>query len=89
MAVFSLMVCLLVKKVGYNLDIMSQSACLVVNPIMLYGLSFLFNCMMVGQASDSMKALTLSFNWWVGAWCLAVAWSTVAQFEVFFSSDYV
>ena len=39
-------------RVGYNLDIMRQSACLVLN----YG--FLFNCTMVGQASDSMTALT-------------------------------
>ena len=32
-------------KVGYNLDIMRQSACLVLNPIMVYSYGFLFNCM--------------------------------------------
>ena len=46
------------KKVGYNLDIMRQSACLVVNPITVYSYGFLFNCTTVGQASDSMTALT-------------------------------
>ena len=46
------------KRVGYNMDIMRQSACLVVNPIAVYNYSFLFNCRTVGQASDSMTALT-------------------------------
>ena len=36
-------------RVGYNLDIMPQSA---------YSYCFLFNCTRVGQASDSMTALT-------------------------------
>ena len=45
-------------RVGYNLDILQQSACLVLNPIMVYSYGFLFNCMTVGQASDSMTALT-------------------------------
>ena len=45
-------------RVGYNLDIMRQSACLVLNPITVCGYGFLFNCTTVGQASDSMTALT-------------------------------
>ena len=45
-------------RVGYNLDIMRQSACLVLNPITVYSYGFLFNCMTVGQASVSMTALT-------------------------------
>ena len=45
-------------RVGYNLDIMRLSTCLVLNPIMGYSYGFLFNCMTVGQASDSMTALT-------------------------------
>ena len=45
-------------RVGYNLDIMQQSACLVLNPITVYSYGFLFNCMTMGQASDSMMALT-------------------------------
>ena len=45
-------------RVGYNLDIMRQSACLVLNPITVYSYGFLFNCTTVGRASDSMTALT-------------------------------
>ena len=45
-------------RVGYNLDIMRQSACLFLNPIMVYSYGFLFNCTTVGQALDSMTALT-------------------------------
>ena len=45
-------------RVGYNLDIMQQSACLVLNPITVYGHGFLFNCTTVGQASDSVATLT-------------------------------
>ena len=54
-------------KVGYNLDVMWQSACLVLNPITVYSYGFLFKWTTVGQASDSMTALTLSFNQLVGA----------------------
>ena len=49
-------------RVGYNLDIMRQSACLVLNPITVYSYGFLFNCTTVGQASDSMTALTSWLN---------------------------
>ena len=42
-------------RVGYNLDIMRQSACLVLNPITVYSYGFLFNCTTVGQASDSRR----------------------------------
>ena len=38
--------------------ILRQSACLVLNPITVYSYGFLFNCTTVGQASDSMAALT-------------------------------
>ena len=46
------------KKVGYNLDTLRQSACLIVNPITVLSRGFLFNCTTVGQASDSMTSLT-------------------------------
>ena len=45
-------------KVGYKLDVMRQSECLVLSPITVYSYGFLFNCTTVGQASDSMTALT-------------------------------
>ena len=37
-------------RVGYNLDIMRQSACLVLNPITVHSYGFLFNCTRLGQA---------------------------------------
>ena len=45
-------------RVGYNLDILRQSECLVLNPITVYSYGFLLNCTMVGQASDALTALT-------------------------------
>ena len=45
-------------KVGYNLDVMRQSACPVLNPITVCSYGFLLNCTAVGQASDSKTALT-------------------------------
>ena len=45
------------KRVGYNMDSMRQSACLVVNPITVDIYGFLFNYTTVGQASDLMTAL--------------------------------
>ena len=45
-------------KVGYNLDATRQSTCLILNPITVNSYGFLFNCTTVGQASDSMTALT-------------------------------
>ena len=65
------------------MDIMRQSACLVVTSIKVYSYGFLFN------VSGSMTALTQRFNRLVGACCLSLAGPTVAQVEVFFSSDYL
>ena len=45
-------------RVVYNLDIMLKSAYPVLNPITVYSYGFLFNCTIVGQASDSMTDLT-------------------------------
>ena len=45
-------------RAGYNLNIMRQSAWLLLNPITVYSYGFLFNCTTVGQAPDSMTALT-------------------------------
>ena len=46
------------KRIGYNLNVMRQSACLVINPITVDGYASLFNCTPVGRASDSMMAPT-------------------------------
>ena len=42
------------KKIGYNINVLQQTACLVVNPITVGNIVFLFNCAPVGRASDSM-----------------------------------
>ena len=44
------------KRIGYNLDIMRQTACLVVNPIVVDGYASLFNCTTAVRASDSKTA---------------------------------
>ena len=41
------------KRIGYNLNVMRQSACLVINPITVDGYAALFNCTSVDRASDS------------------------------------
>ena len=46
------------KRIGYNLNVMRQSACLVFNPIMVDNYAAFFNCTPVGRASDSMMAPT-------------------------------
>ena len=46
------------KHIGYNLNVMRQSACLVINPITVDGYAALFNCTPVDRASDSMMAPT-------------------------------
>ena len=44
------------KRTGYSLDIMRQTACLVVNPIIVDNYTSLFNCTTAVWASDSMTA---------------------------------
>ena len=46
------------KRIGYNLNVMRQSACLVINPITVDGYATLFNCTPVDRASDSMMVPT-------------------------------
>ena len=47
------------KRIGYNLNVMRQAACLVINPITVVGVAALFNCTPVDRASDSMMTLKL------------------------------
>ena len=46
------------KRIGYNLSVMRQSACLAINPIKVDSFAALFNCTPVDRASDSMMAPT-------------------------------
>ena len=46
------------KKIGYNINVLQQTACLVVNPITVGNFAFLFDCTPVGRTSDSMMVPT-------------------------------
>ena len=46
------------KKSGYNINALQKTAFLVVNPITVGNIAFLFNCTPVGRTSDSMTVLT-------------------------------
>ena len=46
------------KRIDYNLQVMRQSACLVINPFTVDGYAALFNCTPVDRASDSVMAPT-------------------------------
>ena len=39
------------KKIGYNINVLRQTACLVVNPIKVNSFAYLFNCTTVGRTS--------------------------------------
>ena len=42
------------KKIDYNINVLQQTACLVVNPITVGNFAYLSNCKPVGWTSDSM-----------------------------------
>ena len=44
------------ERIGYDLNVIRQSACLVINPFTVDSFAALFNCMPVDRASDSMMA---------------------------------
>ena len=46
------------KRIGYNLNVIGQYACLVIDPITVDGFAALFNCTPLDRASDSMMAPT-------------------------------
>ena len=43
------------KKIGYNIDVLRLTACVVVNPIKVNSFAYLFGCTTVGRASDLIK----------------------------------
>ena len=45
------------KKIGYNINVFQQTACLVVNPITVGNFAFLFNCTTVGHTSIAVRLL--------------------------------
>ena len=50
------------KRSGYSLDIIRQTACLVVNPIIVDGRASLFDCTTAVRASDSMTACSYTLT---------------------------
>ena len=46
------------KRIGYNINIMQQSSCLVVNTITVNNFASLFDCTPVGRALNSMMVPT-------------------------------
>ena len=46
------------KRIGYNLNVIGQSTCFVINPITVDGYAALLNCTPVDRASDTMMAPT-------------------------------
>ena len=46
------------KKIGFNINVLQQTACLLVNTIIVGNFAFLFNCTPVGRISDSMTVPT-------------------------------
>ena len=42
------------KEIGYNINVLQQTASMMVNPITVGNFAFLFNCPPVGRTSDSM-----------------------------------
>ena len=46
------------EKIGYNINVLQQTECLVVNQIRVGNFALLFSCTPVGQTSDSMAVPT-------------------------------
>ena len=76
------------RILGYNVDVMRQSACLVVNQIMVHNFALLFNCTPVGRSGfrlyDSPN-IKLNIRL-VGAGHLSVSRPIEVQLVVFFCS---
>ena len=51
------------KRIGYNMNVMRQTACLMVKPVMVNNFAALFNCMPAGRASDSGLKTSNEVGW--------------------------
>ena len=78
------------KRIGHNINVMRQSACLIINPITVDSFASLFSCTPVGSASDSVMGPTLSLLIYfirLGLdLVLSAAWSFGVQLVIFFCS---
>ena len=50
------------KKIGYNIDVLRQTACLVVNPIKVNSFAYLFNCGRPGFRLNDDTILNLTYE---------------------------
>ena len=46
------------KRIGYGINVLQWTACLVVGPVAVGGFAFLFDCTLVDPTSDSVVVLT-------------------------------
>ena len=76
------------KRIGYSLDIMRQTACLVVNPIIVDGYASLFNCTTAVRASISMRSLRKTLTSGLGLDDMSLAWPAVVHFWFSFTLAY-
>ena len=76
------------KRFGYSLDIMRQTACLVVNPIIVDGYASLFNCTTAVRASDSMTPLRKTLTSWLGLDDISLAWPPWFSYWFSFTQAY-
>ena len=74
------------KRIAYSLDIMRQTACLVVNPIIVDGYATLFNCTTAVRASDQWRPLRKTLTSGLGLDDMSLAWPAVVQLLVFIYS---
>ena len=52
------------KEIGYNMNILLQTACMIVNPIMVDNFASLINCVAVGRSSAKMTTpSSISLTW--------------------------
>ena len=71
------------KRIGYSLDIMRQTACLVINPIIVDGYALLFNCTTEFGPQTKWRPLHKSLNSGLGLDDMSLAWPAVVQLLVF------
>ena len=72
------------KRIGYIINIMRQSACLVFNPITVNKFASLFNCTPVGRASDSVMTPVESsslFHHSIYLWFICFPWWSIDGLE--------
>ena len=46
------------RKIDYNIEVLRQTACLVISPIKVNSFAYLFDCTTIGRASDRITVLS-------------------------------